>query len=123
MTLSAPSLFAAAARASTPPSAWALVAGAAEAPPLLPAPLDVLELLDGGEQAETAARAAVTAARAAVVAARRRGRAAAASGGIRRMWGPFTSGPGGPEGAARSATAVTVGPRGVPLAVTWASLA
>ncbi len=71
-----------------PPSAWALVAVAAEAPPLLPAPFDVLELLDGGEQAETA-RAAVTAAREATVAPRRRARAAGAPGDVRRMRGTF----------------------------------
>src|SRR5690348_1564224 len=56
MTLSAPSLFAAATRASMPPSTWALVAEAADTPPLELEDDAVLEV--GGEQAETAARPA-----------------------------------------------------------------
>src|SRR5690349_5170068 len=72
MTLSAPSLFAAASSAGRPPSCCALVADAADTPLL---PVSEPELLDdeGGEQAATAARPAVTAPRAATDAARRRG--------------------------------------------------
>src|SRR5256885_15383114 len=70
MTLSAPSLLAAASSAGSPPRAWALVAEAAETPLL---PLAELELdEEGGEQAATAARLAVTAAREATDAPRRR---------------------------------------------------
>src|SRR3954454_14213388 len=72
MTLSAPSLFAAASSAGSPPSAWALVAEAAETPLLPPAELELVDD-EGGEQAATAARLAVTAARAAADAPRRRG--------------------------------------------------
>src|SRR4051794_28861893 len=114
MTLRAASLFAAAASASMPPSACALVAAAAEAP-LLPALVDVLELLDGGEQAETAARAAVTAARAAAVAARRRGRAAAAPRGIRRIWGTFHERARGPGGCREERDGGDGRSQGVPL--------
>src|SRR6476469_8066237 len=57
MTLSAPSLLAAASSAGSPPRAWALVADPAATP--LP-PLAELELLDeeGGEQAARAATGA-----------------------------------------------------------------
>src|SRR5947209_7057856 len=68
MTLSAPSLFAAATRASMPPRACALVAEAAETPLLAVSVLELLE--DGGEQAATP-RLAATAASAVSEAPRR----------------------------------------------------
>ena len=88
MTLSVPSFLAAATSASMPPRS-ARGGGRGRGPAAAAGAVGRAELLDGGEQAETAARAAVTAAREATVAPRRRARARVHREDVRRMRGTF----------------------------------
>src|SRR2546427_273189 len=102
MTLSDPSLFAAASRPERPPRASALVADAAETPPLpLLLPEEPVLLDVGGEQAVTAPSAMVAAASVPAVRRRRLGRAGVGDGTWNgRMEGPSWA---GPRGAGRLA--------------------